>query len=54
MPPRKPPKKDPAAWDKLVDGLFELDKTNPYLGQTIEPRAASPRPTKPPVRKPRA
>lgn len=23
-------------WDRLVDRLFEADKANPYLGQTVE------------------
>ena len=33
---RPKPKKDPAAWDRLVDDLFELDAQHPYLSQSVE------------------
>jgi hypothetical protein len=37
---KKPQKKQrDKSLDKMVDALFDADKENPYLGQTIEPDA---------------
>lgn len=30
------PKQELKEWDTLMDALFELDKQDPFLGQTVE------------------
>lgn len=48
--PKPKVRKDPAAFDRLMDEVFALDKKHPYLGQMIEPEPGE-LAAKPPARK---